>query len=165
MLPLSDQEPIGYFSGIVGGVVGIAFLFLLARRRAPLDHRNAPDFRNPGTETAGLLAWMAAVLAVGSVFDIRTHIAFAGLAPGAQAVWDQHALHFMQHRREIGQIDYRVGGENEIGTGIRFGPQTVQHVGDIELRIEASAASLLDHARRQIDTAEMIDLPGEFSGG
>jgi hypothetical protein len=32
---------------------------------------------------------MAAVLAVGSVFDIRTHIAFVGLAPGAQAVWDR----------------------------------------------------------------------------
>jgi hypothetical protein len=88
-LPLSDQEPIGYFSGIAGGVVALAVLFLLARRRAPLDHRNGPDFRNPGKETAGLLAWMAAVLAVGSVFGIRTHIAFVGLAPGAQAVWDQ----------------------------------------------------------------------------
>ncbi|HEX6358111.1 hypothetical protein [Actinophytocola sp.] len=93
VLPLSDQEPIGYFSGIAGGiaggVAGMAVLFLLARHRAPLDHRNAPEFRNPGKETAGLLAWMAAVLAVGSVFDIRTHIAFVGLAPGAQAVWDR----------------------------------------------------------------------------
>jgi hypothetical protein len=81
VLPLSDQEPIGYFSGIVGGVAGLAVLFPLARRHAPLAHRNAPHFRNPGKETAGLLAWMAAVLAVGSVFDIRTHIAFVGLAP------------------------------------------------------------------------------------
>ena len=89
VLPLSDQEPVGYFSGIVGGVAGMAVLFLLTRCRAPLDHRNAPEFRNPGKETAGLLAWMAAVLAVGSVFDIRTHIAFVGLAPGAQAVWDR----------------------------------------------------------------------------
>ncbi|MBO3744997.1 hypothetical protein J5X84_02880 [Streptosporangiaceae bacterium NEAU-GS5] len=89
VLPLSDQEPIGYFSGIAGGVVTLALLLLLARRQAPLDHRNAPDFRNPGTESAGLLAWMAAVLAVGSVFGIRTHIAFVGLAPGAQAVWDR----------------------------------------------------------------------------
>jgi hypothetical protein len=89
VLPLSDQEPIGYFAGIVGGVAGIAVLFFLARRRAPPDHRNAPDFANPGKETAGLLAWIAAVLAIGSVFDIRTHIAFVGLAPGAQAVWDR----------------------------------------------------------------------------
>jgi hypothetical protein len=89
VLPLSDQEPIGYLSGIVGGVAGLALLFVLARGGAPIDHRNAPNFRNPGKETAGLLAWMAGVLAVGSVFDIRTHIAFVGLAPGAQAVWDQ----------------------------------------------------------------------------
>lgn len=87
VLPLSDQEPIGYFAGIAGGVVSLALLFVLARRRAPLDHRTAPDFRNPGKEIAGLLAWMATVLAVGSVFDIRTHVAFVGLAPGAQAVW------------------------------------------------------------------------------
>jgi len=89
VLPLSDQEPIGYFAGIAGGVVSLAVLFLLARRHAPLDHRTAPEFRHPGKETAGLLAWMAAVLAVGSVFDIRAHIAFVALAPGAQALWDQ----------------------------------------------------------------------------
>ncbi len=89
VLPLSDQEPIGYFSGVIGGITGLAALFLLARGRAPLDHRNAPRFRDPGKEAAGLLAWMAAVLAVGSIFDIRTHIAFVGLAPGAQAVWDE----------------------------------------------------------------------------
>ncbi|WP_431924629.1 hypothetical protein [Nonomuraea jabiensis] len=89
VLPLSDQEPIGYFSGIAGAVVSLTVLLLLARRRPPLDHRNAPGFRNPGKETAGLLAWMAAVLAVGSVFGIRTHIAFVGLAPGAHAVWDR----------------------------------------------------------------------------
>jgi hypothetical protein len=89
VLPLSDQEPIGYFTGFIAGFVFLAVLFLLARRRAPIDHRNAPDFRNPGKETAGLLAWMAAVLAVGSVFDIRTHIAFIGLNPGAETVWEQ----------------------------------------------------------------------------
>jgi hypothetical protein len=89
VLPLSDQEPIGYFTGFIAGFAFLAVLFPLARDRAPIDHRNAPDFRNPGKETAGLLAWMAAVLAVGSVFDIRTHIAFIGLNPGAQTVWDQ----------------------------------------------------------------------------
>lgn len=89
VLPLTDQEPAGYFSGIAGGVTGIALLLLLARRQAPIDHRNAPEFRNPATETAGLLAWMAAVLAIGGMFGIRTHIAFVGLAPGAQELWNR----------------------------------------------------------------------------
>lgn len=59
VLPLSDQEPIGYFSGIAGGVAVLAVLFLLARRRAPLDHRNTPDsefglFRRPdGSQQSG----------------------------------------------------------------------------------------------------------------
>src|SRR6202011_2012252 len=32
-----------------------------------------------------------------------------------QAAGYQHALHLPQERRDIGQIDHRVGGENEVG--------------------------------------------------
>ena len=38
------------------------------------------------------------------------------------------------------------------------------HVGDLELRIKPGGARLLDHARRQVDADEMIDLVGEGGG-
>lgn len=44
MLPLSDQAPIGYFTGIAGGVAGLAILFVLARNVAPLDHNPAGPY-------------------------------------------------------------------------------------------------------------------------
>jgi hypothetical protein len=86
-LPLSDQEPLAYFSGVLGAAVSLALLFRLARGTVPVDARSGPAFRDPVRETAGLLAWMALVLAVGSLFDIRTHIAFVGLSEGAAALW------------------------------------------------------------------------------
>lgn len=88
VLPQSYQEVSGYFIGIGGSVISLVILFLLARRTPPIDHRHGPSFRRPDLETAGLLAWMAVVLAVGSAFDIRTHIAFVGLDPGSQSIWD-----------------------------------------------------------------------------
>jgi hypothetical protein len=39
--------------------------------------------------------------------------------------------------------------------------QTLQHVGDIKLGVEARGAGPLDHARRQIDADEVIDRAGE----
>jgi hypothetical protein len=87
VLPLSDQEPWAYFSGVLGAAASLAVLFRLARGTAPVDSRNGPAFRDPARETAGLLVWMALVLAVGSLLDIRTHIAFVGLAEGPQEMW------------------------------------------------------------------------------
>ena len=88
VLPLSDQEPLAYFSGVLGAAVSLAVLFRLARGTAPVDARTGPAFHDPVRETAGLLAWMAVVLAVGSLIDVRTHIAFVGLSEGAQELWD-----------------------------------------------------------------------------
>ena len=66
-----------------------------------------------------------------------------------------------QHRREIGHIDHGVGGQNEIGAGIGLAAQALHHVGDFEFRIKPGGARPLDHARRQVDADEMIDLPGK----
>ena len=84
---------------------------------------------------------------------------------GQQAARHQHARGLAQHRREIGDIDHRVGGENEIGAGVRPAAQALQHVGDLELGVKPGHARPLDHARRQIDADEMIDLLGEGGGG
>ena len=43
-----------------------------------------------------------------------------------------------------------------LASGLRA--QALQHVGDFELGVEAGGAGPLDHARRQIDADEMIDL-------
>ena len=94
VLPLSDQEPAGYFSGIAGGTLTMFVLFRLTRGTAPVGPDPAtgrvvgPVARDARRETAGLLAWMALVVAAGSLFDIRTHLAFVGLSDGAQAIWD-----------------------------------------------------------------------------
>lgn len=94
VLPLSDQEPTGYFSGIVGATITMVVLFRLMKGTAPVGPDPAtgrivgPVARDPRRETAGLLAWMALVVAVGSLFDIRTHLAFVGLSEGAQQIWD-----------------------------------------------------------------------------
>lgn len=88
VLPQSDQEPLAYFSGIAGAAASLALLFRLARGTTPIGVGHGPTFRNARMETAGLLAWMALVVAVGSLFDIRTHIAFVGLSEGAQSIWD-----------------------------------------------------------------------------
>jgi hypothetical protein len=87
VLPLSDQEPLGYFTGVLGAAASLAVLFRLARGTAPVDRRSGPAFRDARRETAGLLLWMALVLALGSALDIRTHIAFVGLSEGAQELW------------------------------------------------------------------------------
>lgn len=94
VLPLSDQEPLAYFSGIAGAAVSLAVLFRLCRGSAPHGPDPAtgqvvgPVARDARRESAGLLAWMALVVAVGSLFDLRTHIAFVGLSEGAQTIWD-----------------------------------------------------------------------------
>ena len=94
VLPLSDQEPAGYFSGIAGGTLTMFVLFRLTRGTAPVGPDPAtgrvvgPVARDARRETAGLLAWMALVVAAGSLFDIRTHLAFVGLSEGAQTIWD-----------------------------------------------------------------------------
>jgi hypothetical protein len=88
VLPLSDQEPAAYFTGVLGAAVSLALLFRLARGTAPVDARTGPSFREPGRETALLLGWMALVVGVGSLFDLRTHIAFVGLSEGPQQMWD-----------------------------------------------------------------------------
>jgi hypothetical protein len=87
VLPLSDQEPLAYFSGVLGAAVSLAVLFRLARGTAPVDARSGPAYRDPVRETVAILVWMALVLVVGSTFDVRTHIAFVGLSEGAAELW------------------------------------------------------------------------------
>ena len=80
---------------------------------------------------------------------------------GEHAARRKHTRGFSQHRREIGDIDHRVRGENDIRAGIPPRPQTLQHVGNFQLGVEAGGPGPLDHPRRQIDADEMIDRPGE----
>ena len=80
---------------------------------------------------------------------------------GEQPAGGQHASGLGENRREFGDVHHGIRGENEIGAGVRPRPQTLQHVGDIKLGVEARGAGPLDHARRQIDADEMIDRPGE----
>jgi hypothetical protein len=88
VLPQSEQEPAGYFSGIAGATISITLLMWLARNTRPIDVREGPRFHNPRAETVGLLAWMSLVVGVGSLLDIRTHIAFVGLGDGSREIWD-----------------------------------------------------------------------------
>ena len=64
-----------------------------------------------------------------------------------QAAAHQYALHLAQQRGEIGLIDHGVGGENEIGAGLRSIAQALHHVGDLELRIKPGGTRPFDHAR------------------
>ena len=64
-----------------------------------------------------------------------------------QAAARQHALHLAQQWSEIGLIDHGVGGENEIGAGLRSIAQALHHVGDLELRIKPGGTRPFDHAR------------------
>lgn len=89
VLPLSDQDPLWYFSGALFAVVALAVLFRLAGDRPVVDHRHGPTFRRPGLELGGTLLWCGLVLVVGARFGISTHLAFVGLSPGAQAIWDE----------------------------------------------------------------------------
>ena len=72
----------------------MAVLFRLSRGSALLGPDPAtgkvvgPVSRNARRETVGLLVWMALVVAAGSLFGVRTHIAFVGLSDGAQQIWD-----------------------------------------------------------------------------
>ncbi len=90
VLPQSDQEPFAYFTGIAGGLVSMAVLFRLSRGTPPVDGTGL-GIRRPAQETAGLLAWMALVLLLGSALGLRTHIAFVGLNEGAQSIWDEQS--------------------------------------------------------------------------
>ena len=82
-----------------------------------------------------------------------------------QASRHQHALGFAQQRREIGQIDHRVCGEDQIGAGVGLAAQARYHLRHFQLCIKPRHARPLDHARRQIDSDERIDLPGERARG
>ena len=74
---------------------------------------------------------------------------------------DVQGSYIGENRREFGNVDHRIRGENEIGAAVRPRTQALQHVGDIKLGVEAGGAGPLDHARRQIDADEMIDRPRE----
>jgi hypothetical protein len=92
VLPTSEQEPLGYFTGIVGASLSVLLLFRLARGTTPVDHRSGPVLREARGEAAGLLVWMALVLAVGSALDVRTHIAFVGLGEGSRELWSAETV-------------------------------------------------------------------------
>ncbi len=92
VLPQSEQDPVGYFTGIAGAVVSIAVLLFLARGTTPIDSRHGPRFTHAGRETVGLLLWMALVLTVGSLLGLRTHIAFVGLGDGSRELWSSETV-------------------------------------------------------------------------
>lgn len=87
VLPQSEQEPFGYFTGIAGATVSVLLLLRLARGTEPVDARSGPVFTDARRETVGLLLWMALVVGVGAVVGVRTHIAFVGLGDGSRELW------------------------------------------------------------------------------
>ena len=78
-----------------------------------------------------------------------------------QAARYQHPPRLGQHGREIGDVNHRIGGEDEIRARLGLAAQSVQHVADLEFGIDPGGARLLDHARRQVDAGEVVDIPGE----
>ena len=80
---------------------------------------------------------------------------------GQQPAGHEHAIGLGQDRREIGDIHHGIGREDEFGAGVRLAAQAPQHVGDLKLGVEAGGAGPLDHARRQIDADEAIDVSGK----
>ena len=80
---------------------------------------------------------------------------------GKQPAGGQHAGGLRENRREFGDVHHGIRGQNEIRAGVRPRAQTLQHVGDFKLGVEAGGARPLDHARRQIDADEMIDRAGK----
>src|SRR3954452_18652118 len=77
-----------------------------------------------------------------------------------KAARSQNAARFLQNWKEIGDIDHRVGGEDEIYAGVRL--CTLQHIGHFKLGIEIGGACLFDHTGRKVDADELID---HFSKG
>jgi hypothetical protein len=74
-----------------------------------------------------------------------------------QAAGGKNTARLLQNRKEIGDIDHRVGGEDEICVGVGRRPQALQHIGHFKLGIKTRSARLFDHGRRKVDAGEMID--------
>ena len=73
----------------------------------------------------------------------------------------EHPANFRQHGDDIRNVDHGIRGEDEIGARLRSGSQTLQHVVDLKLGVKPGGSRLVDHAGREIDAGEMIDLLGK----
>src|SRR6202043_2588548 len=96
-----------------------------------------------------------------SVAPALTHNKAVAVVPfqgeSQKAAGSQYTARFLQNRKEIGDIDHRISGEDEVYAEVRRCAQTLQHIGHFKLGVATRGACLFDHARRKVDADELID--------
>ncbi len=88
-LPHAPPERLRFLFGEVFTGATVLVLMAMARKRAPVDHRNDLGIRHTGAETAGLLLYLGLVIVLGARLGLRAHVASVGLTTGTLHAWSQ----------------------------------------------------------------------------
>ncbi len=88
-LPHAPPDRLRFLFGELFTGATVLVLMAMTRKRPPVDHRNDLGIRDVRAETAGLLIYLALVIAFGAYLGLRAHVASVGLTPGTVHAWSQ----------------------------------------------------------------------------